>query len=445
MIYVCGSGHILFMSKAELELVSDWADYDKSLIYSLSDDYFKLKGIDAYASKKNKNIIPNAITNSYPHAKSIARIIKANLANYPEDYKLTILECGAGSGIFARNLLMALKEFQILDRVLYLVTDLSRSALLGIEELGILKGFDNYKLLELDLCDLESCKTLDGNRFSLENISVTILNYVYDALPMIVLRKNQSSQKTKYEKLQLRFLKDESIKKDITENTSFLKNLTREERWKNYNLEQQSDAEKKYFDLLEQVPVSDNAGQIYYNYGSLSLTEKLLEISDDNAFIMGSDMVSNPNALISYEIYGNTTAHAVNDALITALATKLDYGVLASADVLMRIFVFKNKKQSDLFVKVYSDEFITKNDVACYLDLRKAINIINSNFSHEILKDLVNRLLKIDGASCISYIAAAKYCEFIGDNKAAIEQYNRALKLDFLDDYNLNNKIKSLL
>lgn len=428
------------MQKAKL--IQDWTDYNKSLIYTLSDDYFKQKGIDAYHSQ-TKNIIPNAITNSYPHARSFAAMIEANLAHYPETEKIKVLECGAGSGIFARSFLLAAKEMGFLDRIEYLITDISAKALEQIKEKNILVGFEeniNYKLLELDLLDIANCKDLNGEEYQVKDISATVLNYVYDAMPMIVLRDNNG----RVEKLQLRFSEPEANTADIVNNVNYLKNLIKEERWLEYNTELSAE-EEQYMHILKQSIEKNPNTTIYYSYGALAITEKILEISNENAMIYACEMPDNPDADGSYEVYGNTTAHVVNDDQITMFTESLDVNCIKlTDDLLIRMLIFKNKKSQDMLLKIFQEEFLLKNNTSVHMDLRQAIDKINSAHSLDILKVLVEKFLSIDGYSAIAHIAIAKLYELAGNLDKAITEYQKAELLDFMQEFKLRKKIETL-
>jgi hypothetical protein len=107
-------------TKQSVKVLQDWTDYDKSVVNSISSEYFAKKGVDAFDSQAtNSNSIPNTVSNSYPHALSIVRMLKANLDELDSSSKIRVLECGAGAGLFARHFLLAAQEEGILQRLEY--------------------------------------------------------------------------------------------------------------------------------------------------------------------------------------------------------------------------------------------------------------------------------------------------------------------------------------
>ena len=421
-------------------LVEDWKDYDQGLVATLGERYFKIQGIKAY-SINTGSPVPSAITSNYPHALSFIKVLKKNLVNYPKNYKLNILDLGSGSGLFARSLLEAARDENILDRICVILADLSANALNEIKKLKVLGGFEehkNYQFIKLDILDPKNAKDLNNKIYFLPKISACTLNYIYDVMPTIILRPSKDDG---FEKLQFRFLEKnigQEFKQNISDdelktNLNYLKNLLIDDRWVPYDIEKQNTLQQKYFYLLKD---ENYGGQFAYSYGSLAITESIYGLLDDFGFIFCAEMKNNPNTLRPFEIYGNCTAHYINETLISKLATSLGATKFFTQDhFLQKIIYFKNKiSYDDDFLK---QEFIDKSDTDVYVDIKQILMNLNSPHSHKIAKLVVDELVKLDPYSCFSFYMQAQAARLSGDQKTASQKLLAAKALDFLGDYNL--------
>ena len=421
------------MQESNLTIVQDWTDYDDSLVSTNGESYYKDNGIGVYSSR-GQIPIPNEVSNSYPHAHSLVRLLKEFLKNYKEKTPMQILDAGCGSGVFARHFLIAAREEGILDKVQILLGDYSKAALLDIEKKQILKGFKenvDYKLLELDFFDLENTKDIKGTKFKLEELSLVVLNYIYDALPMLVLRPSIES-KTTYEKLQSRLL-EEKTGEVFFQETKNLNNLLVENQWQAY--EPEKEAQKQYYDLLEPGK-TNHLGQIFYNYGSLAVTEALGALLSKNGFIYASDMPHHEAFKTSFQVYGNTVAHFINEPLITKSMHKLNYSSLISQDaLLLKMFYFKNQETVKQLDPLLKELFIDSSLTDIYADLRQCLSVILSPHSKDTNKMLLDKLLELDSHSCFSHLARASYHLRLGDNEKAKKEFTIVKELDYLGDF----------
>ena len=264
-------------SQAGNSLIQDWTDFNSSMLHSISSEYFAKKGIDAFDNSRASESIPNSVTNSYPHALSLARILKANIADKPLNTKVKVLECGSGSGMFARHFLIAAQELGFLDRLEFYLSDIAVLSLLQIKEKGILKEFSegvNFHFITLSLPDFGSARDLSGELINLEKLDLVIANYVIDALPMLPLKKKQNG---KFDKLQLRLSDEQSLEEvNLVYDTNFLSRLEIKERWVEYDLQSASDLERKYFNIFESSSGSYPIGsELRYSYFALAVIESL--------------------------------------------------------------------------------------------------------------------------------------------------------------------------
>jgi hypothetical protein len=420
------------MQEDSLNVVQDWLDYDQSLISTIGEKYYKNNGIEVYSNKQGTPI-PNEITNSYPHAYSLVKVLKEFINhNNPED-TLKVLDAGSGSGIFARHFLLAARDENILDRVEVLLADYSKTALENIKKKNMLKEFvenKNYKLLHLDLFNLDGCTTVTGENYKLENLSLVVLNYIYDVLPMIVLRPSIDSETT-YEKLQFKILGNiESQSQSINLNSLFI-----EDRWQAYNIEEQNDLQKKYYSLLEPGK-TNHIGQIFYSYGSLAVTEGLISRLNEDGFIYVAEMPHHSVYKTCFQVYGNSIAHFVNLDLISKFIHNNNLSSLVTQDALLQhAFYFRNPKILKSLDEILQKVFVDSSLTDLYADLRQCLSVIISPHSKELNKFLLDKLLSIDPYSCFSYMARANYHQRCKESQLAEEMYNKALKIDYLNDF----------
>jgi SAM-dependent methyltransferase len=236
-------------TKQSVKVLQDWTDYDKSVVNSISSEYYAKKGVDAFDSQAtNSNSIPNTVSNSYPHALSIVRMLKANLDELDSSSKIRVLECGAGAGLFARHFLLAAQEEGILQRLEYFLSDIAAHSLRQIQEKGILEEFQDlgvFRLVTLFLPNFDSVFDLEGNQIELDSLDLVIANYVVDSLPMIPLKKKEGGC---FDKLQLKISQNQFIQnQNLISDLGFLSRLNITERWVNYDLAQASEMEKNIF------------------------------------------------------------------------------------------------------------------------------------------------------------------------------------------------------
>ena len=322
------------MAAMELKLVQDWTDYNKSIL--CSNQYYIENGSQIY-QQEHPYPIPNALTNSLAHAASLMEILKANLANYPADHKITILDIGSGQGLFAKNILVAARELEILDRIHITVSDLSKQALEDIQNNKVLKEFDgHYDFLELDALNLPT---------SLGQFSMISMNYVYDALAMLPLKRNADAS---FEKMQVRL--QEAL--DQVPSPYPLQQMIMERRWQNYDIKAASDLEQKYFKYL------DGTEEQLFNYEAIDMTKNLSRLLDDQGFIFVAEMLEARSADLCFDLYGNCCAHETNELLIIrAMEAQGMEALLAKDSQLMRIFFFKNPKTKSRLKSVLYQEF----------------------------------------------------------------------------------------
>lgn len=428
------------------KVVQDWTDYDKSLLHSISSEYFMKKGIDAFDNRE-ATAIPNSVSNSYPHALSLVRILKANLREACKD-KVRVLECGSGAGVFARHFLIAAREEGILERVEYFLSDIASYSLNQILAKGTLdefKDLDVFRCVTVRLPDLGSALDLDGNKVDLEDLDLVIANYVVDALPMIPLKKRSDGG---FDKLQLKMLQNISSQKeiDLVSDLGFLANLNIQERWVIYDLSQAGECEKKYFSFFkscfENYPVG---AELRFSYFTLSLIDSLKSKLKAEGLFYIYDLPSVARSNRHYCFYANSVVNFLNEELIVKFVEFSQLVSLAKKDHLHVNLLISNSSQMKFSVgEAFKNEFLRSCHINLYNELVRMIEIIKTPQSAEVLKFLVDKFQEIDGKSALSLTVKGLYHEMTQDYHSALETYNAARRIDFLNECLIDPKIAKL-
>lgn len=431
-----------------MRIVQDWMPYKDSLLFRCSDEYFKNAGQEAFSNegKDKKHVVPNEMTNCIAHARSIANFVKDNLEFYPSDQKIKILEIGSGSGIFAKHFLICARELEILDRVEYLVTEYSLVGLKQIQSNNVLGEFienENYRFINLDILNPSNAKDLDGNPYILENISVSILNYILCVLTQTLVR---NTLEPSLEELFIRFKENSNTKYDL----DYLENLIPEQEWRTYKKDSQTDLEKKFWDILhEHIKYNQDQEYISYCYKSLEVLDILLSISNENSFIFIAEMPNRIHAANPYKIYANTIAQPINDGLIANYANSKKVEMIRSIDhhyPLVRMLIFKNKNRTEAFIKRFTQEYLEKNDSNLLIELRAMLSQFSSKYSCSIMKILIDRLFEIDKYSYESHLLVARYYFLNNELSKARAALDLAERLDHLGNLAIQGgNLKELL
>ncbi len=427
----------------QYKLLQDWTPYNESVIWDIANKYYKNKGVQAFSRKAGNKAVPHNINTNYPNAKAFAELVKANLVNYPQDYRLQILECGAGSGYFSMNFLDAARDIGILNRVKLLISDYTTVNLREIRELKMLAGFtqgEDYEFIELDVLKPQAAKDLSGNPFSLENISAVILNYVLDALPLTVLRKTVNG----YDELNLRVQESHTSIHDAINNPNLMTNLIKDEKWLPYQTQSANSLEAKYFNSFQTFYQSaDSKRYIPYPYTAMYACEQLLECLDGYGFIFSCDI---PPLVSSYcQIVGNALAHEIDNEFLAKyfFGQKINTKVQID-DMVSRLILTKNPATIPSIEASFTEHYITNNLVHRYIDLREVLIKFQYPESADVMKHVLQEFEKIAKNSPYPGIYWGNYYGMLGETAQAIAAYQEANKHDYVKSYNLDQVIENL-
>jgi hypothetical protein len=435
-------------TKQSVKVLQDWTDYDKSILNSISSEYYAKKGVDAFDHQStNSNAVPNTVSNSYPHALSIIRMLKANLDELDSSSKIRVLECGAGAGLFARHFFLAAREEGILHRLEYFLSDIAAHSLRQIQEKGILEEFqdlDVFRLVTLFLPNFDSVFDLEGNQIALDSLDLVIANYVVDSLPMIPLKKKEGGS---FDKLQLKLSQNQFIQnQNLINDLGFLSRLNITERWVNYDLAQASEMEQKYFHILESCASHHPVGaELRFSYFILDLMDSLKEKLKPKGLFYIYDIPSKQELKKHYYFFANSVANLLNEELIVEFVKSSNLTILARQDSYQSNLLIINAKQPKPHLEeAFSSEFEKTCNINVFNEIIKMINIIKSPQSVELLKFLVDKFQEIDGKSALSLTAKGLYHEAIKDYDTALDIYLAVRKIDFLNECLIEAKINKL-
>lgn len=422
------------------KLIQDWTPYNESVIWDIANHYYKNKGIAAFSNDNNRSV-PHDINTNFQNALSIAKLVKAAIDTQPMIEKFQVLECGAGSGLFSRQFLFALRELGIDKRVKLLVSDYSVSNISDIKSFGILNEFtegENYELLEYNVLDKSPARKLDGSDFQFKELVSGIFNYVLDALPVTVLRKHFNPKKGDFEELFLKVKNENAINYDILGNQDLMTNLAKDKKWVNYEIEKETEAEKKFYEVFKKFH-SEASRDIFipYPHGPIQACENILNNLAPYGFIFSGDIP--PRMTHFCQIVGNALAHEVDNEMICTYLQEAGFvPKFQNDDTISRMIVAKKPEILTALDPVFKDVFVENNMVNRYADLRDALIKFEHKESADVMKYVLEEFEKIAGSSVYVGIFRGNYYGSLGDKEKAAEAYKEAAKIDFTNNYKLN-------
>ena len=173
-------------------VLQDFTPLDTCLESQLSNECWQSAGLQLFT----ENDVPYAINNNSQLSDQVSETLFRNCAEFEPTDRLAILECGAGTGLFARYLLDAFqarcreagKDYY--DRLTYFVTDGSRRTVQQWTELGLFATHADHVVLGIcDAMQALHCEPLDGQSIALPGMRAIFGNYLFDTLPSTVIRR----------------------------------------------------------------------------------------------------------------------------------------------------------------------------------------------------------------------------------------------------------------
>jgi hypothetical protein len=193
--------------RIESHVLQEFRPLTECLEWELSELHWGRAGLLPFV----ENDVPFIVNNTGRLSEHAAAVLFANCNEVDDEGPITVLELGAGTGLFAKYFLDVFRAIcrqerrDYYDRLLYLATDRSRRTVEQWKERG---QFDDHSAhgashVELGVCDALQPGTLyplSGSPRALSNLRAVFCNYILDVLPATVLRNGAHG----HEELQIR-------------------------------------------------------------------------------------------------------------------------------------------------------------------------------------------------------------------------------------------------
>ncbi len=175
--------------------------YEQSLLWRLHREYYQQEGLGAFLRQE----VPSNITSNPCLAGQAVRLLQASLpVQIPS--RLTILELGAGSGVFAYNFLTELAQIapELLPHIDYWLSDYSHETLKSLSEQAAFANWlqqGQLRLCQIDGEQPQQAQDLNGQTVEMpENgFQLIIANYFFSTLPTAVLIRQVDPENTPQE------------------------------------------------------------------------------------------------------------------------------------------------------------------------------------------------------------------------------------------------------
>lgn len=404
-----------------MQLIQDWKPYKESIIWDIANNYYLNKGIDAWSdSLTGSKKIPHHLTSNYQNAYNTALLVKILLEKHDETRKFKILECGSGSGKFSRNFLFALDELNILDKVIFTISDFSKQNLSDISNRALLKDFNNdsYQFLELDLTK---------NSLS-EKFDLILINYVFNSMKLTIL-KNHSINKFKELELKI-FSPSGDIDFSDLSNFNLQRSLIREHRWVDYDSNLFSDEENYFFGFLKNIYSDSNKSFAFY-FNVMHSIKKLINNLNEHGVIFITELVpieaDYDPFYLSFPM-GNALGHDVDLRTILKFFSEMPIHQSSKfSSTTARVFL----SNSDIkFLDDFLDRFYGKSS-KFFLLMDLLANLDEKSLDLEYLDISSKTLIDLNPYSPLSYKLRSRFFELSGHVDKSLEMISIAKKLDF--------------
>ncbi len=285
-------------------VIQDFVPLHKSIEWELSLLHWDNEGLQPFV----ENNVPFVINNSGRLSLQTALLLFGYCESLSHQNEILLLEMGAGTGLFARYLLDALKDLcdqqdkDYYSRIRYYITDYSKTT---IEQWQQRRIFEKHQQrVVLASCDgLKPTKIIhpDGEVEELSSIDAVFCNYMLDILPSTFIKKNgnngllelcvrthlhkNEAALKEYTELSYEDIKATIAHEDLASRKALLPLIDVFE----YETEYLSTGNKtkEYESLLEKMHYQD--GKVLLNYGAITCLEQCLNVLTQTGFILIND------------------------------------------------------------------------------------------------------------------------------------------------------------
>ncbi len=169
----------LASAAAEIRVIQDFTPLAESIEWHASRLHWESAGTQPFANSH----VPYVVNNAGWLARLTADVLVANFRRHPAE-RFSLLELGAGTGLFAVQLLQAIETAapELLERITFHVTDASAATVQHWVQNGQFEHF--ARQIRPVRCDAADISAIPGGTFR-----AVFANYLLDSLPMAVIRR----------------------------------------------------------------------------------------------------------------------------------------------------------------------------------------------------------------------------------------------------------------
>ena len=315
----------LASAAAEIHVIQDFTPLADSIEWHASRLHWESAGTRPFANSH----VPYVVNNAGWLARLTAEVLVANFRRHPAE-NFALLELGAGTGLFALQLLQAIEAAapELLARVTFYVTDASAATVQHWEQNHQFERFSRQVLaMRCDAADISAIP--DGT------LRAVFANYLLDSLPMAVVRRTAAG----VEQLCVRSLirqRDERLRHihgfDASETARLAASSRDEDRAKLIDLLPMIEAEAEFRPADPPPPYSAEAIELsggertMLNHGALQTLDASLARLDPAGMILINDygpVAADQVAAVAYvQRFGLSSAACVNFPLIESHLTR---------------------------------------------------------------------------------------------------------------------------
>ena len=163
-----------------------------------------------------------------------------------------------------------------------------------------------------------------------------------------------------------------------------------------------------------------------------------MQVISDGGFLYIADIP--PRKYEIFKSFGGSISHEIDVDVLAAFAKDiLGYDSVGLVDdILSRIIISKSKTITPELTDAFSKVFVENNMVNRLADIRLALGSFHHKEASDIFLPLLDEFEKLAGPSAEVSLRRGYYYRVNGDFKKAKEHYEKAKKLDFINDYDVD-------
>lgn len=381
--------------------VEDFVPYDQSVRWLLQDAYYRTCGLRAWETGE----LPSLASSNYAFARQhgemmIGVVTELEQAEVIEpDEAVWLLDIGAGSGLFATNLLRALESglgeagAKLFGRLRYVMSDMSLQTMTEAALSRPLRGhIATGRIIPgiFDIRDPGRLTDLNGEPLA-ARISLVIANHVCCISPSRVFRRYAHGYSERYVRTSVDVQKEHvdvpQAAKDrfaeIVENPlalGLMEEHSVESEWRHAPLES-AFPQGIHAAAVDRTVRAYEGGMVTYPYVFVDMLEALQERVVRGALILVNDCGTTNNddfrdrSVRELQHYGNALNQAVQMKVFDAVAPMLGYSLLRTTDALRSVHTVAMRaspKLSEPFRRAFSKIYEERSDGDEFLDLRSS-------------------------------------------------------------------------